>query len=359
MATIRNPINRSQVIDLLPTIENLVPAFGVIADSGLFTETPVKTNFAMYEIEEGSNMPMTKLTSRTERDSVRVGGAKSKHVVFGGKTIKIDDGVHVEDLQNVLTVFDIDQDQSLQQAIAKKTANMYNSWSQSYEYMLLTASQGRMRDPKDGAVAIDQFANTGTVQSTHTVDLRLTSTSVISDLNALRNKINKLNGFHGSIREIELVVADNVFDRIITHPELVTLYSAAFNTRGMEAVNNPIINGSADRPTLSRYGWRREFRWENILIVTYPQEFTHMNLSTSKAVADGKGWTIVRGATDSYEVLFAPAPYFSQLNGVGQKLYARSTGIVEDTHIDMTLESHLTPYLKRPELAVDVTFTLA
>ena len=52
------------------------------------------------------------------------------------------------------------------------------------------------------------------------------------------------------------------------------------------------------------------------------------------------------------------APHFSQLNGVGQKVYARTTGIVDDTHLDFTIESHMIPMLKRPELSIDVTFTL-
>lgn len=359
MATIRNPINKQTYIDLLPTMEKLVPQYGQISDSGLFTEIGAKSNFAMYEIMDGQNVPMTKLTSRTERDAVKVGRGKSKHVTVGGRTIKLVGGVHVEDLQNVLTTWDIETDESLQEAIAKESAAMFNSWSQSYEYMLLTAAQGKMRDPLDGTVAIDQFANTGTVQATATIDLRSTA-DALSQLNALRNQLNTLNGYtYGNVSLIEVVVADDVMTALQNHPDLYDLYVLAMSGRGMEAINNAILSKTTNRPIRTQYGYRREFQWENILFVTYPQTFVRLDGTTANAVANGKGFTIARGVADAYEVYFAPAPYFSQLGGVGQKMYARSTGIIADTHIDMTVETHLTPILKRPELAIDITFTLS
>ena len=113
MATVRNPINNTTVIDLLPTIQKLTPAYGAVANSGLFKEQGVKTNFAMFEIEEAVNTPMTKLTSRTERDAVKVGRGKSKYVTLAGSTLKITGGVHVEDLQNVLTTWNIETDMQI------------------------------------------------------------------------------------------------------------------------------------------------------------------------------------------------------------------------------------------------------
>lgn len=358
MATMRNPTNQNTSIDLLPVIEKLVPAYGLIADSGLFREINNKTNSAVYEIMEDENVKMTKLTSRTERDAVKVGRGKSKYVTVAGETIKIVGGVHVEDLQNRLNSFNIEQDETLQQAIADETAAMYNSWAQSYEYMLVTASQGIMRDPLDGSAKINMFTNTGTTQSTATIDASPDSTTLISDINALRNQINYLNNGQGSVTAIDVWVAEDVFNAIVGHPEFAAIYQLALQGRGQEALANRILNGTANVPTYTQYGWSNSFVWQNITFRTYPQTFTRMDGSVAAAVANGKGWTVARGVTNAYEVLFAPAPYFSQLNSLGQKLYARSTGIIDDTHLDMTIESHLTPILKRPELCIDVTFTL-
>ena len=48
---------------------------------------------------------MTKLTSRTERDAVKVSRGKSKQVTAAAETIKLTGGVHVEDLQNRLKYY--------------------------------------------------------------------------------------------------------------------------------------------------------------------------------------------------------------------------------------------------------------
>ena len=355
----RNPVNLNTSIDLLPTIQNLVPAYGRFADSGLFKEYGIKTNAVLYSVEEQENTRMTKLTSRTERDAVKVSRGRSKQVTVGAETIKLTGGVHVEDLQNRLNKFDIDTDETLQEALADATADVYNSFSQSFEYMLVTASQGIMRDPKDGGANINMFTNTGTVRSTATIDASATSTTLISGLNALRNQLTMLNGYNGSINAIELWVADDVFNAIVNHPEFYTLYQLAYQGAQQAALLQPVLNGGLDRVVQTKYGYSRTFTWENITIATYPQTFTSMEGTTLNAVENGKGWTVVRGASNAYEVAYAPAPYFSQLSGIGQKVYARTTGVVDDTHLDFTIESHLIPILKRPELSIDVTFTLA
>ena len=80
----RNPINLNTSIDLLPTIQELQPAYGRFADSGLFKEYGIKTNAVIYSVEQQENARMTKLTSRTERDAVKVSRGKSKQVTWLG-----------------------------------------------------------------------------------------------------------------------------------------------------------------------------------------------------------------------------------------------------------------------------------
>lgn len=360
MTNVANPITFGKTgIDLLPVIEKIQPVYGRIAKSGLFEERGSTTNVSIFEIVEQTQSKMTKLTSRTERDAVAVSRGVTKFVTVAGKTVKKTGGVHVEDFANLNTgsVFNL-KNETVQSLLAKRTEELYQSYAQEKEYFLLTASQGRMRDPLTGAVAIDMFTNTGTVQSTATINASPTSTTLISGLNALRNQIGVLNGYNGVVSTIELVVAEDVFNAIVVHPEFVTAAQIAFTGMGQAAMNNPMFTGQASAPTLTQYGWREELRWQNFLIVTYPQKFKRMDDTEASAVANGKGWTIVHGATNCYEVQYAPAPYFSTINTVGKEIYARSTGIVDDTKIDVTIETHLTPIMKRPELAVDVTFTL-
>lgn len=359
MATIKNPFNKFANIDLLPTLNSLVPAYGLLSESNLFKETGVKTNQAMFGIVESDNPRMTKLTSRTERDAVKVSGKREKQVTVGGSTIKLTGGLHVEDLMNrINTGSDEAVEESVREVLAERTKLTYDSFSQSFEYMLLTASQGRMRDPNDGTVVTDMFTATGTTQSTATVDASAGSTTLLSDLNAIRNQLSALNGGQGVVGQIELWVADDVMSAISTHPDFIQVAQLAYQGRGAEAMGNPLFTGFGGNYVQGKYGYYREFRFENFVFRTYPQAFTAMNGSVLQAIANGKGWTVVRGAADVYNVLYAPAPYISQLGGVGSKIHARTTGIVDDTHLDFTIESHLNPFMKRPELALDITFTI-
>lgn len=361
MATIRNPINQHKYIELLPAVLELESAYGFIHDSGLFKKNFVKTNMAMYRVIDdlSENKRMTKFTSRTERDAVALSKEKYKAVTVGGVSVKSTGGVHVEDLQNNLVGLFSEQDETFQEALLNETERLYERYTQGREFVCLTSSSGRTLNPLDGSVEIDMFVNTGTTQTTHTIDLSPTSTTVLQGLNELRNKVVQLNNGNGTVREIELPVSEAVFSALISAPELIGLYQLALAGRGREAIENNILTGTADRPEWTRYGYRRTMRIENFLIYTYPQDFYLQNGGTYVVGEGDKSWTIVRGVTNAYEINYAPAPYASCLGQVGQEIYARSTGIINDTHADITIESHFTPMLKRPELAIDVTFKLA
>ena len=57
--------------------------------------------------------------------------------------------------------------------MVKELTALANVGAANMEYLLLTTTQGKTLDPYDGSVAIDAFANTGTVRPTHTIDARL------------------------------------------------------------------------------------------------------------------------------------------------------------------------------------------
>ena len=359
MSKQQNPITLGKTgLDLLPTIQTFTPAYGRIADSGLFKGVALNTDVAMWKIEQQENARMTKLTSYHERDATRVGAVKEKWVTVGALSLKKTGSVKVEDLRNRYFggAFDLTAT-SVQDKIIERTRAMYNTYSQEKEWLLLTTSQGKTKD-LSGNIITDLFAETGTTQSTLTIDASPSSTTLISGLQTLSNMISNLNGWYGVVGGIEVVVAEDVFNAIETHPEFVTAAQLAFTGMGSAAMNNPLFLGQASTPEYTRYGNYRVLRWQNLVITTYPQTFRTLNDQNLTAVPNGKGWTIARGVDECYELGFVPAPYFSTIGREGQEIYARSTGVVDDTHIDITIESHLMPMMKRPELSIDLTFTL-
>lgn len=359
MAIIRNPVFEGGAIDLGDTIREYNPTYGRIAESGLFEEQGITTTSHMYQIERQPDTRMTKLTSRTGRESMSVIKGKSKAVNLSSVTIKEDGGVHVEDLQNILQFFDDDQEEAFAEAVAKEARRLADVGAANLEYTALTATQGVTLDPYNGDESINQFVNTGTVRSTATINASPTSTSLLNDLNALRNQVSQLNGFNGNFSDIEIVVDDADFTAITTHPDLITRYQIALQGTGAQFLNNPILNGNINYKEKTRYGWSNEFRFENIVFRTYPQSFYRWDGTEVKPTTQGKAWTILHGARGLYEAKFCPAPYVSQLRQKGQKWFARSTGIVNDTHLDITIESHNMYFMTRPEMSIDITITTA
>ena len=356
MAQVRNPINPNTTIDLGLTLEKLTPSYGYIDNSGLFDEQGIFTYSHFYKVVDEPNTKMTRITSRTERDAMAVEGAKEKLITMSGFSSKLEGSVHVEDLIGVINDPIGFQSDSVQEAVVKELTRLANVGAANMEYLKLTTTQGKTRDPKNGDVVVDAFANTGTTQTTLTINASPTA-NIISSLTALSNKVAELNGYNGNVGLIEVVVGEGAFNAIVNHPDLNTMYQLAYQGRGAEALRQPMINGQRNVPIATQYGFRREFIYGNLLFVTYPQKFYRWNGDAVDAVANMKGWTIVHGVSNLYKVKYTPAPYFNTYNSAGRKWYARSTGIVDDTHIDMTLESHLIPFMTRPEMAIDITVT--
>ena len=360
MAQIRNPINPNTTIDLGSVLEVINPQYGRIDQSGLFEEQGITSLAHMYKIVDQGQTKMTKLTSRTERDAMAVEKAKEKYVTMAGVTIKEVGGVHVEDLIGVVTGgLDFESD-SFQEALIKEATRMANVGAANMEYVKLTATQGSVLDPYNGAVAINQYANTGTTRSTATITAGATD-DLLGSLTALRNQIEQLNGYNGNIGEIEIILGETAFNAIVNHPDLATLYQLAYSGFGPATLQQPVLNGTLALQQKDRYGFSREFRWFDggLVFRTYPQKFYRWDGTAVDAIAANKGWTIVHGVSGLYQVKYTPAPYVSKYNQAGQKWVARSTGIIDDTHADMTIESHLIPFMSRPEMSVDITVTTA
>ena len=360
MPTIINPINQNTYIDLGEALEVIEPSYGMIDNSGLFEEQGITALTHAYKVVDQKAPKMTKLTSRTERDAMAVDKEKYKWITMAGITVKETGGVHVEDLIGVSGFNGLSfESETFQEAMVKELTALANVGAANMEYLLLTTTQGKTLDPYDGSVAIDAFANTGTVRPTATIDARASNTNIRADLQSLANKVAALNGYNGNVGIIDLVVEDTDFNAIVAHPEFNSLYQLAFSGLGNAMLNNPMLNGQATAPRLTRYGYRKEFVIDNIRLITYPQKFHRWNGAEVAPTVKGKAWTIINGVSGLYQVKHTPAPYASRYATAGQKWLARSTGIVNDTHADITLESHLIPFMSRPEMSVDVTITTA
>lgn len=354
---ITNPIDRTKLIDMGTTLEYFTPEFGRINNSGLFEKEGIAARHHMFEVEPEGQVAMTGLGSMTERERFKITHGRTEEYALGSVYFGLTDAVQYGDIANIITDWKNYSEDQLVDIVAKKQKGLYDVANVNMEYMALTAAQGVMRDPLDGSARVDMFTVTGKAKTTFAIDLT-TGTGLLAKLTELQNLIIDKNNAGGNIQSVEIIVAENVFAKFAQHPELVAFYEAALYGTGLAYINNPILNGSITEKNRNTFGLTQSFNVMGFTISTYPQKFTRWDRTKVDAIADGKGMVIVKGVSDLYQTKFTPAPYLSNLGKVGQELYGWRTPIVDDTHLELYLEFNGVYFMKQPELAVEITFTV-
>ena len=358
MARSLNPINPSTLIDLGEAFAERPKTFGRYTNSGLFQSENIVDRSHMYKYEPFIQARMTGLTSLTERDKWKTTGAKGRAIGLASSALALTDSVQYEDISGRVRSWDDMTEMTITDLALDKLDIMGRSFDASMEYMIFTAMQGKMLNPEDATDALDMFAVTGVVRETDTWDLTQ-PTGVLSKINEITNRMIEYNTRGGNLSGIEIPVADDVFNKLASHPELVAMYEAAYYGRGLEYVNNPFINESVKRNVRDSQGMNRSFTVEGVTFTTYPEKFPRWDGTAVTAIPSGKGFTVARGVSDLYQVKYTPAPYISQLGNAGQDKYVWRTPIKNDTHFEVFLESYPIIFMKDPKLSIDITFTLA
>lgn len=352
-----NPIDRTKLIDTGSTLEVLTPEFGRIDNSGLFDKEGIASRHHLFEVEPEGQDAMTGLGSMTERERWKLTHGTNEQYALGSVYFGLTDAVQYDDIANIITDWKNFDEDKLVDVIAKKQRSLYKAASINKEYMALTAAQGVMRDPLDGSAAVDMFKITGKTKSTFAIDLT-TGDGLLAKLVELQNQLIDLNVTGGNIQSVEIVVAENVFAKLSQHPELVAFYEAALYGSGLAYINNPILNGKVNEKNRNTFGLSQSFNVMGFTISTYPQKFTRWDRTKVDAIEAGKGMVIVYGVDDLYQAKWTPAPYLSNLGKTGQELYGWRTPVVDDTHMELYLEFNGVYFMKQPELAVEITFTV-
>lgn len=357
MARIINPVNPSRFIDLGDAFAERPVSFGRVKNSALFDVENIVDRSHLYKYEPFIQARMTGLTSITERDKMKVTRGKGRAIGLSASAIALTDSVQYEDVAGRVRSWDDLTEETIEDLALDKLDTMGRSFDMSTEYMFFTAAQGVMQNPEDESDVLDMYEVTGVTRETDTWDLT-EPTGILEKINGVTNRLIEYNLRGGNITSIEIMVADDVFTKLASHPELITFYEAAFYGTGLAYVNNPFINRSVDRVVRNVQGMSRSFTIEGVTFSTYPEKFQKWDGTAITAIPSGKGFTIVRGIPDLYQVKYTPAPYISQLGRQGQEQYVWRTPIKNDTHFEVFLESYPIVFMKDPRLSIDITFTL-
>lgn len=363
MAVVQNKIDPKALITIDDSVLAAIPLqYGIIAESGLFTKQGIVTEDFGFKYKEQSKSAMTGTTSRLGREAHRVDEGKDKRASLSGTSFKLEGAVMYEDIATRVkdwgALDTVARNYTVADIMGEKLPPIYNTMKQMNEYSLLTAAQGNMLDPRDNSSVIDMYDVLGQTRETLTIDLTDTA-DVISQIQALNNKITELQTYGSGFSGIEVKMGEAAFTKLSRHPQVIALYEAAYTGRGDEYLNNPILNGRVNDINRSVFGNIRSLVLEGITFTTYPRKFTKWDRTSITPVADNKGFTIVRGVTGLYQSKFVSAPYLSYIGQQGQELYAWQTPVKDDTHFEFYLESHPIHFMAQPTLSLDITFTLA
>lgn len=363
MAIYPNSLDPRTLITIDDAVLNEIPVqFGRFDNSGLFAKSGITTQDYGFQFSPLTDDKMTGATSRLERDAWKVSQAKKKRVALSGASFKLTDSVQYEDLAfrvNDWQALDpMAREMTVAEAVAEKLPVMLRAMQQNKEYLALTALQGVMKDPEDGSDLINMLTVTGASRLTHTIDLTAT-TGVIAAITALVNKVQAAQVYGSGFTGLEVVVADDVFSKLANHPEIIAIYENAMSGRGQEYINSPWLSGRVNEKNRSIYGFVQSLVINGVTFTTYSQKFKRFDNSLVDAVASGKGFTVLQGATGLYQAKFVPAPYISMLGTQGQEMYVWQTPVKDDTHFEIYAESHPLYFMQQPELSVDITFTIA
>ena len=361
MAIYPNKLDPRTLIDISGTLDEMTKQYGRFNHSGLFNKQGITTEDFGFMYTPADDVKMTGATSRLERDAWKVSKEKKKRVSLSGSQYKLTDAVQYEDL--AFRVRDWQglspeaREMTVAEAVSEKLSLMQRTMEQNQEYSVFTAMQGVQKDAEDGSTLIDMYANLGITRLTANIDLSV-PTGVIASITALTNQIMEAQTFGSGFTGVEVVVADDVFDKLVTHPEIIAIYEAAMTGRGMEYVNSPWLTGRVNDLNRSLYGFVRTVVINGVTFTTYSQKFKRWNGTLDNALDSGKGFTVLQGVQGLYSAKFVSAPYISLLGSVGQENYVWQTPIKDDTHFNIYHESHGMYFMQQPELSVDITFKL-
>jgi len=359
MTTIVNPLDQSQFIDITGAFKQVQYPYGAFSKTGLFSPEYVTTRSIIAEVDTKGLGKMTGFTSLRERDAMRTSKEYRKAVPLAIPHMKIAESITYEDLANKVANWQSltqgARDITVQDATLDRLERMSLALTQNMEYIALTAAQGIMRDPRDGSEVANMFDVLGVTRLTETLDLTDTTIDLFSWAQQLKARLQRASKVSPVIPVIDIVVDPADMQKITAHPSLAALRSNLLFGTGAAGVGlaSTLLYSTL---SLTQHGISEVFDLGNgVRFITYPVSFTRYDGTVVEASVAGKAFTVLRGVSDLYRSVYAPAPYFSYLGQVAQETYAWRTPIKHDQQFEVLLETSPLFYMTQPELSVDIT----
>ena len=317
------------VVELTRALENIPFKPATLSGSDLFAERGVRTRTVVIESRDGtlSLIPFSERGSGYDQQS-----PESRQVrAFVCRQFKKQDVLWASEIQGIREFGTESVTSQAQAEVARRMRRLRSDAEATFEYHLLNALQGVVKDPRDGSEVIN-FSNEFGITPAAEIDFDLDNQSPASGV--LRKKCQaliesveeSLGGLAVGPVQLRAECGSAFFADLVAHKEIRETYlntAAASELRG-RVVDEVMFGGI----TFRRYGG-----------------------NSTIGVPTDKAFFYPQGIEGLFEIYFAPADTFETVNTLGLPLYARMIPDRErDEWVRLEIESNPLPICTRPQV---------
>ena len=317
------------VVELTRALENIPFKPATLSGSDLFAERGMRTRTVVIESRDGtlSLIPFSERGSGYDQQS-----PESRQVrAFVCRQFKKQDVLWASEIQGIREFGAESVTSQAQAEVARRMRRLRSDAEATFEYHLLNAIQGVVKDPRDGSEVIN-FSNEFGITPAAEIDFDLDNQSPASGV--LRKKCQaliesveeSLGGLAVGPVQLRAECGSAFFADLVAHKEIRETYlntAAASELRG-RVVDEVMFGGI----TFRRYGG-----------------------NSTIGVPTDKAFFYPQGIEGLFEIYFAPADTFETVNTLGLPLYARMIPDRErDEWVRLEIESNPLPICTRPQV---------
>lgn len=324
--------NAFSMVSLTSAFEKVDYKPQLLGSLGLFRPNPVRTRTVAIERRNG----VLSLVPTTPVGAPPVELENDKRDIRDVRTVRIAKGdtLYAEEVQNIRAFGSETELMQVQAEIMRRGARIRDDIELTHEHMRLGAIQGTVVDA-DGVTVLHDWYTTFNIAPPSVVDFELDQTAPSSPIrkkchDLVREMTRAAKGAFGQSTSIHALVGDEFYDKLVMHQEVEKTYlnwAAAADLRQNLAFS------------AFQYGG---ITWHN---------YRGTDDTTTVAVAPDEAHFFPVGASDMFEVAYAPAEFGPFVNTPGRELYALT---IPDRDRQAWVRTELYSYplfiCKRPEV---------
>ncbi len=347
MAITRSLSNGNEVVDWTSEVNEMDNQFGLLNDSGLFTEQGTSQLSVLFDKNTQTNTLLPQVN--------RNGGAPVKGKDRQVDTISIalpyflhQDYITPNDIQSQRQAGTPDSAETLANVIATKLTDMRTNADQTVEQMKVEAIKGISSDGYGNVIA-NMFDVFGLTQDVIDFDLGNAASDIDGHIANLKRTVAKNAKAGGKIGRIEVMVSPEFFDKLISHSKIREAYIHYANN-GVQVLRDSLA-------VMETWGVVDTFSHRGVLFYAYDAEFNLNNGSTKRAVDADEGFSIVTGMKDLYRGYYGPANTLSGANQVQGNMFVTQFTDPKDRFHEMEIEMAPLFFLTKPQVSIKVKTT--